>query len=124
MGIMEQIGLIAYHMWERQGRPNGCALQHWREAEQEVIRKHAYFIWEAAGRPEGCAETHWSQAERQVCKLIREREFDRYRASFSLTASVAAVAIALLLGLAIGLAYLRLPPEEQDLWRPQSSPED
>ncbi len=27
----------AYEIWENQGRPHGCDLMHWRQAEQEII---------------------------------------------------------------------------------------
>ena len=27
----------AYELWENQGRPRGCDLIHWREAEQEIM---------------------------------------------------------------------------------------
>jgi hypothetical protein len=36
-----------------------------REKEQ-AIREAAYFIWERAGRPEGCAQRHWQQAIRET----------------------------------------------------------
>jgi hypothetical protein len=28
----------AYEPWENQGRPRGCDLVHWREAEQEIMQ--------------------------------------------------------------------------------------
>ncbi len=27
----------AYELWENRGRPHGCDLIHWREAEQEIM---------------------------------------------------------------------------------------
>jgi hypothetical protein len=27
----------AYELWENQGKPHGCDLIHWREAEQEIM---------------------------------------------------------------------------------------
>jgi hypothetical protein len=35
--IRRLIAIRAYEMWENQGRPHGCDLIHWRQAEQEVI---------------------------------------------------------------------------------------
>jgi hypothetical protein len=33
---------------------------------QRVIRERAYALWEAEGRPKGRALEHWRQAEREV----------------------------------------------------------
>ena len=42
MGDKEQhIRLRAYHIWEREGRGEGRAEDHWREAESEVERELA-----------------------------------------------------------------------------------
>ena len=35
--IQKLIAERAYELWENQGRPRGCDLIHWREAEQEII---------------------------------------------------------------------------------------
>ena len=32
----------------------------------DVIREAAYFIWEREGRPEGCAAEHWARALAEV----------------------------------------------------------
>jgi hypothetical protein len=32
-------------------------------SEREIIAEIAYFIWLSEGCPEGCAEEHWQQAE-------------------------------------------------------------
>jgi hypothetical protein len=32
------------------------------EYREQVIRETAYFIWERKGRPEGCARDHWERA--------------------------------------------------------------
>jgi hypothetical protein len=34
--------------------------------EQERIRQRAYHIWEREGRPEGRHEQHWAQASREI----------------------------------------------------------
>ena len=34
--IRQLIAVRAYEMWENQGRPHGCDLIHWRQAEQDV----------------------------------------------------------------------------------------
>jgi hypothetical protein len=34
----EDISRRAYEIWEREGRPEGCDLRHWLQAEQEVSR--------------------------------------------------------------------------------------
>ena len=36
-GIRHLIAVRAYEMWENQGRPHGCDLIHWRQAEQEIM---------------------------------------------------------------------------------------
>ena len=35
--IQKLIAERAYELWEKQGRPRGCDLIHWREAEQEIM---------------------------------------------------------------------------------------
>jgi hypothetical protein len=35
--IRELIAVRAYELWENQGRPEGCDLIHWHEAEQEIL---------------------------------------------------------------------------------------
>ena len=35
--IQKLIAERAYELWENQGRPHGCDLIHWREAEQEIM---------------------------------------------------------------------------------------
>jgi hypothetical protein len=37
----EQIRQLAYHLWEAQGRPEGHAEEHWREAERRVANDAA-----------------------------------------------------------------------------------
>jgi hypothetical protein len=32
------------------------------EYAEQIIRETAYFIWEREGRPEGCAQDHWERA--------------------------------------------------------------
>jgi hypothetical protein len=38
----EEIALCAYAIWEREGRPEGCDVEHWQQAETQLraIRKH------------------------------------------------------------------------------------
>ncbi len=33
---------------------------------EKRVRERAYEIWERAGRPEGMAEQHWLQAEKEI----------------------------------------------------------
>jgi hypothetical protein len=44
----------------------------------EVVREAAYFIWEREGRPEGCAPDHWARALTEARgtddKLLGEEE--------------------------------------------------
>jgi hypothetical protein len=35
--IQKLIAERAYELWENQGRPHGCDLIHWREAEQDIM---------------------------------------------------------------------------------------
>jgi Protein of unknown function (DUF2934) len=35
--IQKLIAERAYELWENQGRPHGCDLIHWHEAEQEIM---------------------------------------------------------------------------------------
>lgn len=34
----------------------------------DVIRQRAYAIWESEGRPDGCAEQHWAQAKAEMSR--------------------------------------------------------
>jgi hypothetical protein len=36
-GVRRLIAERAYELWENQGKPHGCGLIHWREAEQEIM---------------------------------------------------------------------------------------
>jgi len=42
-----------------------------RPVEEDEIRRHAYEIWEREGRPEGRAEEHWRQAEADLHRCRR-----------------------------------------------------
>jgi Protein of unknown function (DUF2934) len=33
---------------------------------EQTLRELAYAIWESKGHPEGCADEHWHQAETQM----------------------------------------------------------
>ena len=37
----EEISRRAYEIWESEGRPEGCDLRHWLQAEQELSARHA-----------------------------------------------------------------------------------
>lgn len=37
----EEISRRAYEIWESEGRPPGCDLRHWLQAEQELSGRHA-----------------------------------------------------------------------------------
>jgi hypothetical protein len=37
----EDISRRAYELWENEGRPEGCDLRHWLQAEQELSSRHA-----------------------------------------------------------------------------------
>lgn len=34
----EEIATLAYHIWQSEGCPDGCAERHWYEAEAQIIR--------------------------------------------------------------------------------------
>lgn len=36
------------------------------DGDERAIREAAYFIWENEGRPDGCALDHWMRAARQI----------------------------------------------------------
>jgi hypothetical protein len=36
------------------------------EYTEQAIRETAYFIWEREGRPEGCAPDHWERAINEI----------------------------------------------------------
>ena len=33
----EEIGRLAYQIWEQRGRPNGCDMEFWLEAERQIL---------------------------------------------------------------------------------------
>ena len=37
----EEISRRAYELWESEGRPEGCDLRHWLQAEQELSARYA-----------------------------------------------------------------------------------
>ena len=65
MDIWGEVSAVAYGIYEQQGRPTGCALNHWTQAKTVVTQRLAYRLWEAAGHT-GSAEDHWRQAEWRV----------------------------------------------------------
>jgi DUF2934 family protein len=40
MGRDDEIRSIAYGIWEREGRPEGHALEHWQKAEKTWASQH------------------------------------------------------------------------------------
>ena len=60
----------AHALREQDGRPEGCAHDHWLQSEaglwRHLIRKRAYALWEEEGRPEGRDLNHWLQAEAEI----------------------------------------------------------
>jgi hypothetical protein len=36
----QELQLIAYHIWEEQGHPHGCDVEHWLKAESVWQEKH------------------------------------------------------------------------------------
>lgn len=46
----EEIGLIAYQIWEKEGRPHGRDLEHWLKAEAIWLEHHAQET--SSGQPE------------------------------------------------------------------------
>ncbi len=41
-------------------------------AETDAISRRAYEIWETEGRPEGCELRHWAQAEKELARSSPE----------------------------------------------------
>ncbi|CAK0771844.1 hypothetical protein WCLP8_470001 [uncultured Gammaproteobacteria bacterium] len=35
-----------------------------------MVRNRAYQVWDREGRPEGKAEEHWQQAEQEIAALL------------------------------------------------------
>lgn len=42
--------------------------------KEQVVREAAYFIWEREGRPDGRAQQHWQQAIVEIIGADPERE--------------------------------------------------
>lgn len=40
MNPEHEVQLIAYHIWEEEGRPHGCDLEHWLTAEAVWQERH------------------------------------------------------------------------------------
>jgi hypothetical protein len=36
-GVQHLIAVRTYELWENHGRPHGCDLIHWRQAEEELL---------------------------------------------------------------------------------------
>lgn len=41
-------------------------------SREQIVRDTAYAIWEAEGKPEGRAEAHWRQAEGRIAEQIAQ----------------------------------------------------
>lgn len=65
MDIRGEVSLVAYEIYEQQGKPSGCELNHWTQAKRVVTQRLAYRLWEAAGHC-GDAGEYWKRAKEQV----------------------------------------------------------
>ena len=54
MSDEERVRLIAYHLWEEEGHPDGRALDHWVKAE-ELWADESEFEYHLLKDVEGCA---------------------------------------------------------------------
>ncbi len=43
-------------------------------SEQQAVRELAYFLWQREGRPDGCAVEHWRRAQAIRSELRRNPE--------------------------------------------------
>jgi hypothetical protein len=59
----EQIARRAYEIFEQRGRPEGCDLEHWLEAERQL---RAQPQWRAEGRPDAQPEAAPSKGPRRA----------------------------------------------------------
>jgi len=48
----------AYLFWEKDGRPDGRAEEHWQRARDQHLRERAYVLWQQEGSPEGRQDEH------------------------------------------------------------------
>ncbi len=58
----EQIARRAYEIFEERGRPEGCELEHWLEAERQLCTQPQ---WRAEGRPDAEPATAPSKGPRR-----------------------------------------------------------
>ena len=58
-GLDQVVRERAYLLWEQAGRPDGCADEFWRQAQQQRFSERAYALWEREGCQEGKADEHW-----------------------------------------------------------------
>jgi DUF2934 family protein len=74
--LRQLIAQRAYEIWENQGRPQGCDLIHWREAEQEIMGcvKQASDTSAAPVVPDGPARPEQQQAAAQRQDQLHEKE--------------------------------------------------
>lgn len=40
----DEIAARAYKIWQQQGCPEGCEEEHWRQAEQEILREGNFAV--------------------------------------------------------------------------------
>jgi hypothetical protein len=57
---------------------------------EERVRQRAHELWERAGRPEGLAEQHWEQALQQITAEAEGADSDREEGGESNLSTVAA----------------------------------
>jgi hypothetical protein len=60
-GLEQEVREKAYHLWEKDGRPEGHSEEHWHRAREEHLRERAYVLWGQEGRPEGRADQNFEQ---------------------------------------------------------------
>jgi hypothetical protein len=48
------------------------------QEKEQAVREAAYFIWEREGRPDGRAQQHWHQAVVEIAGADPERETESF----------------------------------------------
>jgi hypothetical protein len=62
MGREDEIRLIAYFMWEEEGRCDGCDIEHWLRAEA---------IWEEKHNKEASTNTRKEKNDAKAVALVK-----------------------------------------------------
>lgn len=57
VATQQMIAERAYKLWEDQGRPDGCDLVHWQQAEQEILSSLEQGPARAEQVPQGTSQT-------------------------------------------------------------------